>query len=93
MEQPKLTHRFCFTDLADFTTVSVWLGSRLFVVAMSKAQNEDGRYWAKGGWGIKLNTSNRLFKPFPECELPLVARGDGGFDTRRRRVEPDSARR
>jgi hypothetical protein len=28
-----------FTDLADFATVSVWLGSRLFVVAMSKAQN------------------------------------------------------
>jgi hypothetical protein len=50
MEQPKLTHRFCFTDLADFTTVSVWLGSCLFVVAMSKTQNEDGRYWAKGGW-------------------------------------------
>jgi hypothetical protein len=51
IEQPKLTHRFCFTDLADFTTVSVWLGSCLFVVAMSKTQNEDGRYWAKGGWG------------------------------------------
>src|SRR5471032_284112 len=53
-KQPKLTHRFCFTGLADFTIVSVWLGSCLFVVAMSKAQNEDRRYWAKGGVGASL---------------------------------------
>src|ERR1700710_381197 len=70
-KQPNLTHRFCFTGLADFTTVSVWLGSWLLVVTMSKAQSEDGRYWAKGGWG-GLKPENRPVETFPECHLHFV---------------------